>query len=398
MARREIYRVEVDSDTNLLITTVEGKEYKSLAVLTGEPEPEEPDPDPIPDPEPEPTPEPEPEPEPEPTPIPQPGGDGDGVVISRAELMALPTTGKAWDAVVASAKSNDGSGINIGDQNSSEDVSLFALALMAVRTQDNVLIAKARGVLEKSIGSEEGARWLGIGRNGMAVALAADVLGIRSGPVYEWLKKLATRTLKHNNNDSQVTLRQNAWGSGSNASAQEGGVHAALNAYLGNRSELDWNFLAFRRYAGDRTSSHTISSNSDSWQEKPSDPVGIQNKGAVKNGINIDGAISNDMSRGGELKDPPGMTQYPWVGMNGAVLAALILHRQGYPAFEVEDKALLRAATYLKNLGSSWYDADSRADVKYIINKVYSVNYPVQSPVGASGLVGFSDFWFANGI
>jgi hypothetical protein len=124
--------------------------------------------------------------------------------------------------------------------------------------------------------------------------------------------------------------------------------------------------------------------------------VGIQNANAKSaDGINIDGAVSNDMMRSNprpvaNIVYTSG-SEYPFVGLNGAILAAEILHRAGYPAYEIADKALLRAATYLRNLGSKWYDASTRRDVKHLINVRYDVSYPCAYPVGASGLIGFTD-------
>jgi hypothetical protein len=225
------------------------------------------------------------------------------------------------------------------------------------------------------------------------VIVGADVLGIVDGPIFDWIASYATRKLPHNNTGVPEPIWENAWSSGSNASAQVGLVHTELAVYLGDTEALAWGWDAYRRFVGDRSSPHRIGSNDDSWQEIPADPVGIQNKGATKNGINIDGAVSNDMSRGGSVSATPGFTDYPWVGAVGFVNAAEIFHRAGFPAYEIEDKAILRAATYLKNLGGNWYDTDKRKDVKHLINVRYKVTYPLQLPVGASGLVGFSDFW-----
>lgn len=376
-------------ESGKLVFVVNGRRYpvsvEGSAPPVEEPPVEEPEEPPVEEPEEPPVEEPE---EPAPQPI------HAGVWLDQSELMSRPTSGTAWNAVVSAANSVAATGHNLSDQNSSHDLPTLAAALVAARTGDATMRSRAVGALNNAKGTEAGARWLAIGRNAGAYILAADILQIHDGPIYDWLRNLSTRTLSHNNSGAQITLRQSAWASGSNASAQEGFVHAALASYLDNEQELEWGWNAFRRYCGDRTSPHEISSNSDAWQEIPSDPVGIQNKGAVSaQGCNIDGAVSNDMSRGGNNTCSPGSTQYPWVGLNGAVLAALVYHRAGYPAFSIVDKALLRAATYLKNLGgSNWYDADSRADAKHIINVAYGVSYPVKSPVGASGLAGFTDW------
>jgi hypothetical protein len=306
--------------------------------------------------------------------------------------MALPMSGAAWDAVAASRFV--GTGANVSDQNSNHDVQTLGAALYAVRTGDQATRDRVILALSSAIGTEEGARWLAVGRNLGAYVIAADLMGIRSGPIYDWLARFMTRTLAHNNSGAQITFRQSAWSSGSNASAQEGFAYTALAAYLGRTADLDWSWDAFRRYAGDRTSPHRITSNSDVWQQIPSDPVGIQNVGATKNGCSIAGAISNDMSRGGSDVCSPGYTQYPWVGLEGAVPAALVFERAGYPAFTIMSSAIKRSAEYLWNLRQTtgdvrWFD-DSRApEIKHLINWRYGTAYPSRVS-GGGRTVGFT--------
>lgn len=337
-------------------------------------------------------------------------GPSVGVWASPAELRGLLMSGDPWRALLASAEKPLGAA-SVADQNSDHDVYTLGAALAATRTGRADLAAKATQGLLAAIGTEEGARWLAVGRNVGAYALAADVLGLRADGnpaspgtrVQAWLARFLARTLRHNNDASrQVTLRQAAWHSGSNASAQEGFVHAAIASYLGNRSELDWAWTAFRRYAGDRTSSHRISSNSDAWQAVPSDAVAIQNAGATKNGCRLSGAISNDMARGGMDVCSPGYTQYPWVGLAGAVPAALVLARAGYPAWAVADRALYRAFDYLWFLrtatgDAAWFDGRRGAQTVFLLNRAYGASFPVVLPTGAGQTVGFVDWTHGPG-
>jgi hypothetical protein len=297
-------------------------------------------------------------------------------------------SGAAWNAVVNAA--GGGGGANIADQDSHHDQAALAAAIYAARTGQER--DRAVAALQSAIGTEQGGRWLAVGRNLTGYVIAADLLGIRSGPIFDWLASFRTMRLPHNNSGEPITFRESAWGSGSNASAQEGAAYVALAVYLGDRDMLAWSWNAFRRYAGDRSSPHTISSNSDAWQQVPNDPVGIQNAGASKGGCSIDGAISNDMSRGGEATCDPGETQYPWVGLDGAVPAAVILNRAGYPAWDVANQALRRAGTYLHGLGGAWWDPGQAPAVKHLLNRVYGLGYPVAYPVGPGRVVGFTDY------
>jgi hypothetical protein len=316
------------------------------------------------------------------------------VWISISELQHRPMSGAAWERVVSAAE-GAGTGANVSDQDSGHDQDTLAAAIYAARTGQGR--DRAIAALQSAIGTEQGGRWLAVGRNLTAYIISADLLGIRSGPIFNWLASFRTMRLEHDNTGKPITFRQAAWSSGSNASSQEGAAYVALAVYLGDREMLGWSWNAFRRYAGDRTSPHHLTSNSDAWQQVPADPVGIQNAGATKSGCSIDGAISNDMSRGSEDVCDPGYTQYPWVGLEGAVPAAMILSRAGYPAWDVSSQALRRAAVYLMQLrqqsgNAEWYDGSRAPEIKHLLNRQYGLGYPVSYPVGAGRTVGFTDF------
>lgn len=360
--------------------SVGGKEY--AWDVTEVPPPVEPPP---------PVTEPEPPIDVEPDPVePPPPAAQPGVLISHEELMARPTSGIAWGAVLKTANTSIGMP-NLSDMNDDSELRAVACALAAVRLNDATLRVKATNILNAAIGTEENVRWLQLGRNLGGWIVVADILGIRSGPAFDWLDSFMDVKHPHNNTGTPETIQQNAWSSGSNASAQMGWVHAALAAYLGDKEAIAWGWMAFRRYCGDRNSAWQLENSASEWQVDNADPVGIQNAGATIGGVNVDGAVSSDMARGGGVSATPGYTAYPWVGLNGAILAAEVFYRAGYPAYTIADKALLRAATYLKNLGGDWYDASTRRDVKHLINRRYSVSYPCALPVGASGLVGWTD-------
>lgn len=317
-----------------------------------------------------------------------------GFWVTIDEIRRRPTSGTAWNRIVGAADLAGGTA-DVSDQNSDHDQYALAAAIYAVRTGRDR--ERAIQALERAIGTEGGGRWLAVGRNLLGYVIAADLLGIRSGPVHDWLASFRTLRLEQNNSTELISFRESAWGSGSNASAEEGAAYLALGLYLGDTSILRWSWDAFRRYAGDRSSPHRLTSNSDVWQQRPNDPVGIQNVGAVKLGCSIAGAVSNDMSRGGTNVCRPGYTQYPWVGLEGAVPAAMMLTRAGYPAFGVANSALKRAAGYLMRLRQltgnlAWYDADRSAGVKHVLNRVYGLRYPAAYPVGPGRTAGFTDY------
>jgi hypothetical protein len=324
---------------------------------------------------------------------------GPGLWISPAELAALPMRGSAWSAMLALAEGDLGTA-SVADQDSGHDAKTLACALAAARTGRADLKTKATNALSSAVGTEAGARWLAIGRNLGAYVIAADALGIHSGPIYEWLAAFLTRTLRANNTDEQVVVGN--WSSGSNATAQVGFVTAALCVYTKDFARLATFWDGYRRYCGDRTSPVRETSNSDAWQFVPSDPVGIQDKGAVKQGCRLDGAIGNDMSRGGDDVCSPDWTQYPWIGLEGAVPAALVFARAGYPAWDVAEEAVRRAHDYLWFLRQTtgnpdWFDGLRSNECVYLVNRAYGTKFPCSLPVSGGRTFGFSDWTHAPG-
>ena len=341
----------------------------------------------------------EPPPPPPPPPPPEPRSPREGLWIAPDELKSLPISGSGWEAMLAIAE-GELDWADVADQDSMHDTNTLACALAAARTGSAELRGKAMDAMTSAIGTEENARWLAIGRNLGAYVIAADVLGVRPGPIYDWLAGFLTRTLRDNNTDVQVPAGN--WSSGSNASAQMGFVTAALCVYTNDSARLVSSWDGYRRYCGDRTSPVSEASNSDAWQVTPSDPVGIQDKGATKEGCRLDGAIGNDMSRGGGDIRSPTWTQYPWVGLEGAVPAALVFARAGYPAWEVADAAIRRALDYLWFLrqttgNSDWFDGTRSNECVYLVNRAYGTRFPCSRPVAGGRTIGFSDWTHARG-
>jgi hypothetical protein len=333
--------------------------------------------------------------------------------MDRPQLMQLPTTGATWDRVLADASRDHGSA-NIADQDSNHDVYTLAAALACVRANEHCAKAR-RGVLD-AIGTEEGARWLAVGRNLGSYVIAADLLDLRGDGVVdsegtrvqEWIAGWLTKRLADNHTS---TLRAFApFQSGTNAGAQEGFAYAAVAAYLGDRTALDRAWEAFRVYACDATAPDRgqISLNAavkDGWAHDGRQPCAVNPAGSrktVPGGLpgaggtyRIDGALIGDMRRGGVYQWKPAFTSLPWVGLEGFVPAALILHRAGYPAFEVADRAVLRAHDYLWELRRTtgetrWFDGTRDREIVHLVNVVYGASYPVNDVAGAGRTIGYT--------
>jgi hypothetical protein len=329
--------------------------------------------------------------------------------------------GPAWDALVADARRDPGRP-NVADQDSAHDVRTLAAALVCARTRNTELCAKARAGVVGAIGTERGGRWLAVGRNMTAYVIAADLLGLRAdrdpasagSRVEAWIRGLLTERLAENNTGTPVTLAP--FSSGSNASAQEGAAYAAVAAYLRDRAALQRAWEAFRTYvcapsARDLEHIDLHRGVEADWAFDDRHPCAINPVGATKavpagrHGggavYRVDGAIINDMARGGDYQWPPGMTDYPWVGLEGLVPAAVILYRAGYPAFTVAHRAVLRAMDYLWYLStatkrSKWFKEKRDNEIVQLVNVVYGARFPVRRPTGGGRTIGYTDWSHAT--
>jgi hypothetical protein len=339
----------------------------------------------------------------------------EGIWISREEVMQRPTSGAAWDQLLADAARHPGRA-QISDQHSNHDVYTLAAALVCVRTGEYCSKAR-RGVLD-AIGTEDGGRWLAVGRNLGAYVVAADLLDLRADGdpqsagtrVEEWMQGWLTKLLRNNNTTDMRPF--GPFHAGANAAAQEGFAYAAVGAYLQDDEVLKRAWSGFRTFACDSgTRDHEnidlIGALRDGWAHDDVNPCAIGPKGAEKRVPSgrpgagsvrtLDGALIADMRRGGTYRWEPGYTQYPWVGLEGLVPAAVILERAGYPAFELADRAVLRTHEYLWFLRQEtgerrWFDGIRAREVVQLVNVVYGTSFPVNEVVGQGRTMGYTDW------
>lgn len=345
--------------------------------------------------------------------LPTPGQTASpGIWVSKSDLMQRPTSGADWNALLNDAAASPGSA-DISNQDSSHDTRTLAAALVCVRTGQ--YCAKARAGVLDAIGTEDGARWLAVGRNLGAYVIAADLLDLRAGNatgrdgerVQAWMEGWMTKRLSENNTTAMRTFTP--FPSAANAAAQEGFAFAAVAAYLGDRRALDRVWDAFRRFvcvpgAPDRENIDMVRSVRDNWTDA-NNPCAVNPKGSVNrvpSGLRgaggtyrLDGSLAGDMRRGGVFQWQPGYTQYPWVGLEGLVPAAVVLQRAGYPAFEAADQAVRRTHDYLwwvrnQTRDSRWFDGVRGREIIQLVNQAYGTSFPINRTIGGGRTVGYT--------
>ncbi len=312
-----------------------------------------------------------------------------GIWITAEELAALPTSGLAWDNLQSAADKDPGKP-NIADQNQNNDVLVLAKALVYARTGQERYRDETISNLMQVIGTERGGRTLALGRNLSPYVIAADLVNLPANPDKDlvfrrWLAVVLDENLSGRSLRSTQEDRPNNWGTHAGAS------RAAIAIYLGNYAELEQVATIFRGYLGDRAAYHNFRYGDDlSWQCDPTNPVGVNPKGCIKDGHTIDGSLPEEMRRSGPFHWPPYETGYAWEGMQGAVVLAEILNRAGYPAWEWQDQALLRAAKFLYGIG--WLPTSDDEWQVWLINHAYGTNFPTSLPVHFGKNMGWTDW------
>jgi hypothetical protein len=318
-----------------------------------------------------------------------------GMLISPSVLRALPMSGAAWSSLVDWAARTPTP--NVSDQDDTSDVITLAKALVYARTGQTSYRDGVLGALRAAVGTEAGGRTLAEARNLPGYVLAADLVDLASvAPAFDtgvfrpWLRTVLSEPMTEGT-DLVYTAehRPNNWGT------HAGAARVAITRYLGDGTGLARQATVFRGWLGDRSAYAGFAYGDLSWQCDPTAPVGIDPTGCTTDGVVIDGALPDDMRRGGTFQWPPLATGYPWEALQGATLEAELLSRAGYPAWAWQNDALERAATFLYERAGWLPDGDDRWQ-PWLINHAYGSHFATVSPTSPGKNFGFSD-WLYGG-
>jgi hypothetical protein len=302
--------------------------------------------------------------------------------------LALPTSGTGWDNVTTWANKT-ASSPDLSDQDDPDNITVFAKALVYARTGDTSKRNEVITALQQIRGTESGARALAIGRELGAYILAADLIGYREPSFVSWVS--AIRTHPTTSGPSNIIdchdKRPNNWGTHCGAS------RIIADIYLGDTVDLNKAVNTWKGWMGDRAAYSGFSYGSLSWQSNPSQPVGINPKGATISGHSVDGVLPDDQRRGGNFTWPPPCENYVHEALQGANLALAVLSTYGLPMGTWEDQAIVRAYSWLYNEANCPATGDDTFS-PYIVNHFIGTNIPETSSRPGKGF-GFSE-WLYN--
>ncbi|MBI9020365.1 MAG: alginate lyase family protein, partial [Verrucomicrobia bacterium] len=297
-----------------------------------------------------------------------------GIWISAEEIADLPMTGDPWRLLKADADTYWGVP-NLSDQEDKANIYTMSKAIVYARTGIESYRTDVIEACMQAIGTEAGGRTLALGRNLAAFVIAADLIGLppEEDAIFRaWLEEVTNEPMTEGINLIWThENRPNNWGTHAGAS------RAAVAVYLNDRDELDRIAQVFKGYLGDRNSYAGFKYGDLYWQADPAHPVGINPKGATIQGHNVDGVLPDDQRRAaaGEFTWPPPKENYVYEGLQGALLQAVILSRAGYDVWNWEDKALLRAFTWLHDVADFPAEGDDLWQ-PFIVNHYYGTDFP----------------------
>jgi hypothetical protein len=326
--------------------------------------------------------------------VPAPPRGQTTVWIDAGDVAARPMSGPAWDAVKAAADGPLGAA-NLADQDSDHDVRTLAVALVFARTGIGWYRARAAEAIAAAIGTEAGGRTLALGRNLASYVIAADLIDLRHADAAldarfrAWLDAVRTEPLEGRSLISTHEDRPNNWGTMAGASR----IAAAL--YLGDAIDLARAAAVFRGYLGDRAAYARFKFGELSWQADPLTPVGVNPAAATRAGLDIGGALPDDMRRGCAFTLAPCHTGYAWEALQGVLVQAELLSRHGYPAFAWGDNAVLRAALFLRRLDllyGDWWAVGDDTWQPWVVNHAYGSALPATTPARHGKILGWTDW------
>lgn len=307
-------------------------------------------------------------------PIPLPPATPGALWISPEELAALPTSGPAWESLVATAEDGPRRRRDISCQDSTHNIDTMAVALVAARLDDDRLRRRVRDAIADVIDTERGStcghdsrnRWLALGRNLTGYVLAADLIGLWDvDPALderfrEWIDPLRTWSRRDEPSLSLADLDSampDNWG------AHAGASRVAASLYLGDMDDVGRSAASFAEFATDGDGYEYRDSWDLSWACDPEHPTPI-NGPCTRDGNELDGIVVADMRRGDGYRWPPRQTRYPRETIVGRTVQAQLLERAGFPAFDQGDEALRRAGARLLALDAvdgDWYEPEINA-------------------------------------
>lgn len=336
--------------------------------------------------------------------------------IPSSELMRLPTSGTAWDKMRSTAYGSWGT-VNLTNQDNTHALYTVAGALVYARTGDPALRSKVRtAIIAAKRTLDQSSEWqtvngvLAAGRQIGAYVISADLINLKSYDVVAdnefraWLDPIRTTNIGIHGKWKSLTFTcENAaanWGTFACAS------RIAASIYLGDTTDVDRAASIIRAILGERSAypanapgdngyfEHTADYQA-SWLCNDSTWTGID-PACAKSGVNLDGTLVEDASRGGGCCTLQGKgIMYSWEALQGLFVSAELLYRTGRydNPYSWSNQALKRSLDFMKRSG--WGITNVASYVPWLANERYGTSYS-QPAAGTGRIIGWGNWLYQN--
>jgi hypothetical protein len=304
---------------------------------------------------------------------------------------------------------------DLKNQDNKHAIYTLAGALVYARTYDRAMRFKVRdGILAAKRSLDQSTEWqtsngvLAAGRQIGAYVIAADLIDLKNFDPHAdsefraWLTTIRTTNIGTHGRWKALTFTcENApanWGTFACAS------RIAASIYLGDIADVHRSALIIRAFLGERSVypvnapgkngyfQHTQGYD-PSWACNDATWTAV-NPGCIKSGINLDGALVEDVARGGSCCTPQGSgIGYSWEALQGLFVSVELLYRTGLYGnpYLWSNRALKRSMDFM--LRSGWKISNAAKYVPWMANKRYGTNYPT-APSISGRIFGWGDWLF----
>lgn len=308
--------------------------------------------------------------------------------FSKERVSQLPTSGESWEYL--NKKAQQAMPVpNLSNQDDQANVILLAKLLVYLRTNNESYHNEIKQATLQAINTENGGTTLAFGRELTTYLIAAQFINYSESEKTQfdnWVKQALNKDLSGRTLRSTHLERPNNWGT------HAGAARMAIAIYLQDEAEFNDAVRVFRAWLGARELHSGFKfRKTDYWQADPKKPVGINPKGATKQGHSIDGVLPEEQRRAGNFSWPPPKENYVYEGLQGALLQAMIVHNAYSDVFEWQDSALLRAFSWLHEQANFPAEGDDSWQ-PFVINYFYNTQFPTPQNAKPGKTIGYTDW------
>ena len=337
-----------------------------------------------------------------------------GMWISSSELMSLPTSGASWDKIRTAAYGSWGTA-DLQYPTNKNAIYTLAGALVYARTGDAALRSKVRDAIVAAKRSlDQSTEWqsrdgvLSAGRQIGAYVISADLINLKSydsaadTEFRSWLAPIRTTNIGTHGRWQNIRYAcENATGNWNTFACAS---RIAASIYLGDTADVQRSSLIIRALLGERSAypkdapgkngyfEHTAAYQS-SWS---CDAVNwtADNTYCLKSGVNTDGVLVEDASRGGGCCVLQGDgIMYSWEALQGLFVSVELLYRTGSYGnpYTWSNNALKRTLDFMQRSG--WAVTPPATYVPWIANARYGTSYPTTT-TGNGRIMAWGDWLY----